>query len=69
MPHSDPGRTAGVPVHDAHHGAPVRAGACHVAPGGVQTTVAADRTFHVTDGRCAGDPLMASAADVYARLP
>jgi hypothetical protein len=37
----------------------------YVPPAGVQTTIGLDRRFVVSDGRCADDPLMESAAQVY----
>jgi two-component system chemotaxis response regulator CheB len=56
---------ARIAVRDVRDGEPVQAGVVHVAPAAATTTIAGDGTFRVADGRCAADPLMASAADVY----
>lgn len=54
-----------LPVFEPQDGDPLRPGALYVPAAGVQTTLGADRQFRVTDGACVGDPLMASAAEVY----
>jgi two-component system chemotaxis response regulator CheB len=56
---------ARLPVRDVRDGEPVTAGVVHVPPPAQETTIAGDGSFRVADGRCAADPLMASAADVY----
>jgi two-component system chemotaxis response regulator CheB len=58
-------RYAGLPVYEVHDGDRVQPGVVFVPAAGVQTTVAADRRFVVSEGRCAGDPLMASVAEAY----
>jgi two-component system chemotaxis response regulator CheB len=55
----------GLPVAEVAHGDAVRSGIVYVPDAAAQTTIAADRTFRVADGRCAGDPLLASAAGAY----
>jgi chemotaxis response regulator CheB len=57
-------RYAGLPVHEVHDGDRVQRGVW-VPPAGVQTTIGLDRRFHLSDGPCAGDPLMESVAEAY----
>jgi two-component system, chemotaxis family, protein-glutamate methylesterase/glutaminase len=58
-------RTASLPVREVGDGDPVAPGVIHVPVAGAQTTIAADRRFRVAEGPCIGDPLMATAAEVY----
>jgi two-component system, chemotaxis family, protein-glutamate methylesterase/glutaminase len=54
-----------MPVHDLRDAQEVRPGTVYVAPAAGQSTVAADRTWRVSDGRCLADPLLTSLAEVY----
>jgi two-component system chemotaxis response regulator CheB len=56
---------AQLPVYEIADGDPVRPGAVYIAPANAQTTVAADRRFHLDEGHCRGDPLMLSVGEVY----
>ena len=56
---------ARLPVHEVTHGDRAQAGVLYLPRAGEQTTIGADHRFRVTEGPCAGDPLMASAADAY----
>jgi two-component system chemotaxis response regulator CheB len=58
-------RTARLPVREVGDGDPVAPGIIHVPVAGAQTTIGTDRRFHVAEGSCTGDPLMATAAEVY----
>jgi two-component system chemotaxis response regulator CheB len=56
---------AGLPVREIEDGDAPRAGAIYVAPADAQTTLRADGTFALGDGRCLADPLMADMAGAY----
>lgn len=56
---------ARLPVEEIVAGAPVQPRRIHVAPPDAQTTVHADRTFGLADGRCLADPVLAGVAEVY----
>jgi two-component system chemotaxis response regulator CheB len=58
-------RTTCLPVREVRDGDAVAPGVIHVPVAGAQTTIGADRRFRVVEGPCIGDPLMATAADVY----
>ena len=58
-------RWSELPVASVVDGDAVEPGAIYVAPPEAQTVVGADRRFALREGRCAGDPLLSSVADVY----
>ena len=58
-------RYSAVPARPAFDGDPVLPGVVHVAPAEATTLVGPDRRFRLLEGRCVGDPLLVSVADVY----
>jgi two-component system chemotaxis response regulator CheB len=56
---------AQLPVREVRDGDALRPGTIYVPPADGMTTVAADRSFRVREGRCLGDPLMTAVAQVY----
>lgn len=56
---------ARLPVRAAADGDAVRPGTIYVAPPDGQTIVSPARTFAISEGRCLGDPLLASVAGAY----
>jgi two-component system chemotaxis response regulator CheB len=54
-----------MPVREIRDSEEVRPGVVYVAPADGQTTVAADRTWRLIEGRCLADPLLTSVAQVY----
>jgi two-component system chemotaxis response regulator CheB len=53
---------ARMPVYEIAEGDRAQPGGIYVAPAHAQTTMGADRTFRLTDGRCLADPLIAGVA-------